>query len=79
MLVRVQDVDAWESCWILRLWSEQSTTDFRIVPALAAVGECVAAKRLKDTFDGCAQDKSQCEEDINEGLADGRIESRTQV
>ena len=43
------------------------------------VGECVSARGPKDTFDGSAQDKSPCEVDINEGLVDGRVESRTGV
>ena len=38
--VHVQDVDAWVSCWILRLWSEQRTTDFRIGLAFAAASFC---------------------------------------
>ena len=36
MLVQDQNVDAWVSCWILWLWSEQCTTGFRIAPAFAA-------------------------------------------
>ena len=39
-LVQVQDVDTWVSCWILQLWSEQSTTDFRIAPAFATASSC---------------------------------------
>ena len=33
----------------------------------------------KDTFDGSAQGKSPCEDDINKGLVDGRVEGRTGV
>ena len=33
----------------------------------------------KDTFDGSAQGKSPCEDDINEGLVGGRVEGRTGV
>ena len=32
----------------------------------------------KDTFDGSAQGKSQCEVDSNEGLGDGRTVGRTE-
>ena len=39
-LVQVQNVDAWRSCWILWLWSEQSATDCRSAPTFAAVLFC---------------------------------------
>ena len=35
-LVQVQDVDAWVSCQILQLWSEQRAADFRVAPVFAA-------------------------------------------
>ena len=44
-----------------------------------SVGECVSSSGPKDTFDGSAQGKSPCEVDSNEGLVDGRMESRTGV
>ena len=43
------------------------------------VSEHVSAKGPDDTFDGSAQGKSPCEVDINEGLVDGRVESRIGV
>ena len=41
--------------------------------------ECVSAIGPKDTFDGSAHGKSPCEDDISEGLVDGRVEVRTGV
>ena len=43
------------------------------------VGECVSARGAKDTFDGSAQGNSPCEDDINKGLVDGRVEGRAGV
>ena len=43
---------------------------------LCPVDECFSATRPKDTFDGSAQGKSPCKIVINEGLADGGVESR---
>ena len=42
-------------------------------------GECVSARKPKDTFDGSAQGQFPCEIDNNEGLVDGVIECRTGV
>ena len=39
-LVQVQDVAAWISCWILRLWPEHCTTDSRIAPVFVAAEFC---------------------------------------
>ena len=44
-----------------------------------SAGECVSAIGPKDTFDGSAQGKSRCEDDINKGLVDGRVECRNGV
>ena len=43
------------------------------------MGECVSARGAKDTFDGSAQGNSPCEDDINKGLVDGRVEGRAGV
>ena len=43
------------------------------------VGECISAIGPKDTFDGSAQGKSLCEDDISGGLVDGQEEGRTGV
>ena len=41
--------------------------------------KCVSATGPKDTFDGWAQGKSSCEDDISKGLVDGRVEGQTGV
>ena len=46
---------------------------------LSSVGKCVSATGPKDTFDGWAQGKSSCEDDISKGLVDGRVEGQTGV
>ena len=43
------------------------------------MGEFVSARGPKDTFDGSAQDKSPCEDDISKGQVDGQVEGRTGV
>ena len=43
------------------------------------MGECVSATDPKDTFDGSAQGKSPCEDDVSRGLVDGRVEGQTGV
>ena len=45
----------------------------------ACEGDVVSAIGPKDTFDGSAQGKSLCEDDINKGLVDGRAEGRVGV
>ena len=43
------------------------------------VGDVVSATGPKDTFDGSAQGKSPCEDDVSGGMVDGRVEGRTGV
>ena len=42
-------------------------------------GECDSDTRPKDAFDGPAQEKSPCADNVNGGLVDGLVEGRTGV
>ena len=69
---------------MLGLWKNIGLTNRELLFSVRSlgsqpVGECVSDIAPKDTFDGSAQGKSPCEDDISEGLVDGRVEGRSGV
>ena len=69
---------------MLGLWKNIGLTNTEVSSSVRSlssytVGECVSATGPQDTFDGSAQGKFPCEDDINKGLVDGRAEGRIGV
>ena len=64
---------------MLCLWKNIGLTSIEVSSSVRSLGECVSARWPKDTIDQSAQGKSPCEDDISEGLVDGRVEGRTGV